>query len=90
MRKLNLTGERLWGRQPSVRQSIVQHLLESVGVVVTRKQVIAAMQTINRTKDDVQWLFNDRRFRVGRGQYTLQPLLLEEVGSEAVGVAFDA
>lgn len=77
MINLNLNDATLWGRNPGVRQSLVREFVENIGVVVTRKQVIAFLDSTGRSKDDAQWLFNNRRFRAARGSYTLQPLLAD-------------
>lgn len=85
MVKVNAADSSLWGRKPSVRQALVVDLFENLGVVVTRKQVIAYLSSTGRSEDDVHWLFNNRRFRVARGSYTLQPLLLED-GNDSASV----
>lgn len=77
----------LWGRNPQARQALVKELAEGVGVVVTRKQVLAFLTSTNRQVADVTWLFNGRAFRAGRGQYTLQPLLAAGEVVSADGVA---
>lgn len=81
---LNTTQSGLWGRNPADRQALVLGLIEKHGVVVTRKQVIAFAQSMGKTNADVRFLFNNRLFRAGRGQYTLQPLVLAGATSSAV------
>lgn len=81
---LNTNQSGLWGRNPADRQTLIQGLIEKHGLVVTRKQVIAFAQSVGKTNADVRFLFNNKMFRAGRGQYTLQPLVL---GDGSVGVA---
>lgn len=75
MVNLNTNDASLWGRDPGHRQSLVREFVEKLGVVVTRKQVIAFLQSTGRTQAEATWLFNNRIFRAARGQYTLQPLI---------------
>ena len=77
MVNLNTNDAGLWGRNPSHRQSLVREFVEKLGVIVTRKQVIAFLQSTGRTQAEATWLFNNRIFRSGRGSYTLQPLLAD-------------
>lgn len=77
MTNLNTTDATLWGRNPAHRQSLVREFVEKLGVVVTRKQVIAFLNSTGRTQAEATWLFNNRIFRAGRGSYTLQPLLAD-------------
>lgn len=77
MVSLNTTDASLWGRNPSQRQALVREFVEKLGVVVTRKQVIAFLQSTGRTQAEATWLFNNRIFRSGRGAYTLQPLIAD-------------
>lgn len=82
MVNLNTNDASLWGRDPSHRQALVREFVEKLGVVVTRKQVIAFLQSTGRTQAEATWLFNNRLFRAARGQYTLQPLIANgDVGS---------
>ena len=75
MVNLKTNDASLWGRDPAHRQGLVQEFVEKLGVVVTRKQVIAFLQSTGRTQAEATWLFNNRLFRGSRGQYTLQPLI---------------
>lgn len=75
MVNLKTNDASLWGRDPAQRQGLVQEFVEKLGVVVTRKQVIAFLQSTGRTQAEATWLFNNRLFRAARGQYTLQPLI---------------
>lgn len=84
---LNTTNTSLWGRHPDVRQQLVTELIDKLGVVVTRKQVLAFVESTGRTENDVTWLFNNRLFRVSRGQYTLQPMIFENGSVNAQNVA---
>lgn len=84
---LNTANTTLWGRHPGTRQQLVTELIEKVGVVVTRKQVLAFVESTGRTENDVTWLFNNRLFRVGRGQYTLQPMVFENGSTTVQNVA---
>lgn len=80
---LNTSDTSLWGRDGAARQALVIELVEKFGVVVTRKQVKAFLQATNRHYNDVTWLFNNRRFRAARGQYTLQPALAADATIDA-------
>lgn len=77
MVNLNTTDASLWGRNPSHRQSLVLELVEKLGVVVTRKQVITYLNSTGRGQAEATWLFNNKIFRAGRGAYTLQPLIAD-------------
>ena len=77
MVNLNTTDATLWGRDPGHRQALVREFVEKLGVVVTRKQVIAFLTSTGRTQAEATWLFNNRVFRAGRGSYTLQPLIAD-------------
>ena len=77
MVNLNTNDASLWGRDPAHRQALVQEFVEKLGVIVTRKQVIAFLQSTGRTQAEATWLFNNRIFRASRGQYTLQPLIAD-------------
>jgi hemolysin-activating ACP:hemolysin acyltransferase len=77
MVNLNTNDASLWGRDPAHRQALVQEFVEKLGVIVTRKQVIAFLQSTGRTQAEATWLFNNRAFRASRGQYTLQPLIAD-------------
>lgn len=81
MINLNTADSTLWGRNPAERQALVREFVEKLGVVVTRKQVLALLLSTGRTHTDATWLFNNRLFRSGRGAYTLQPLIAD--GSNA-------
>lgn len=67
------------GRNPDARRQLVVELVTRMGPIVTRKQILSFVQETGRTHNDVTWLLNDRQFRASRGQYTLQPLLVETV-----------
>lgn len=77
MVNLNVNDASLWGRDPSHRQALVLEFVEKLGVVVTRKQVIAFLNSTGRTQAEATWLFNNKIFRAGRGAYTLQPLIAD-------------
>jgi hypothetical protein len=77
MVSLNTTDASLWGRNPGQRQALVLEFVEKLGVIVTRKQVIAFLQSTGRTQAEATWLFNNKVFRSGRGAYTLQPLIAD-------------
>lgn len=72
---LNTSDASLWGRNAAARQQLVTELVDKLGVIVTRKDVLAFCESTGRTGNDVTWLFNNKLFRAGRGQYTLQPVL---------------
>lgn len=78
MPTLNTADKKLWGRHPTERQQVVMSLLQTFGTVVTRKQVLDHVATIGKEYNDVTWLLNNRLFRLNRGQYTLQPLLVSD------------
>lgn len=84
---LNTSATGLWGRNPSQRQDLVAGLVEKHGVIVTRKQVIAYAQSINLSNAEVRFLFNNKMFRAGRGQYTLAPLVVDNSAAAASNVA---
>lgn len=84
---LNTTTSGLWGRDASARQDLVRQLVENLGTTVTRKQVLSFVGTLGKTNADVRWLFNNKMFRAGRGQYTLQPLLASSDSAVASPVA---
>ena len=65
------------GRNADARRQLIVELVTQLGPVVTRKQVVSFIQATGRTRNDVSWLLNDRQYRASRGQYTLQPLLVE-------------
>lgn len=77
MVSLNTNDASLWGRNPAHRQALVSEFVDKLGVIVTRKQVIAYLQSTGRTQAEATWLFNNRIFRSGRGSYTLQPLIAD-------------
>ena len=77
MVSLNTSDASLWGRNPDQRQALVREFVEKLGVVVTRKQIIAFLQSTGRTQAEATWLFNNKVFRSGRGAYTLQPLIAD-------------
>lgn len=72
---LNTSATGVWGRNAAARQALVRELVEQCGVIVNRKQVMAFIQSTNRTVNDVSWLLNGKSFRAARGQYTLQSLI---------------
>lgn len=84
---LNTSGTGLWGRNPADRQALVSGLIEKHGVIVTRKQVIAFATSVGKSNADVRFIFNNKMFRAGRGQYTLQPLVLDNGAVSASSVA---
>lgn len=84
---LNTTTSGLWGRDVADRQALVTQLVENLGTIVTRKQVLAFVGTIGKSNADVRWLFNNKIFRAGRGQYTLAPLLASTDSAVASPVA---
>lgn len=65
------------GRNADARRQLIVELVTQLGPVVTRKQVVSFVQSTGRTHNDVTWLLNDKQFRASRGQYTLQPLLVD-------------
>jgi hypothetical protein len=83
MATLNTSDKKLWGRHPTERQQVVLSLLQTFGTVVTRKQVLDHVVTIGKEYNDVTWLLNNRLFRLGRGRYTLQPLLMADAQMSA-------
>lgn len=84
---LNTSGNGLWGRDAAGRQALVSGLIEKHGLIVTRKQVIAFATSVGKTNADVRFLFNNKMFRAGRGQYTLQPLVLDNSAASVSSVA---
>jgi hypothetical protein len=84
---LNTSGAGLWGRDVAGRQALITGLVEKHGVIVTRKQVLAFAASVGKTNADVRFLFNNKMFRAGRGQYTLQPLLVDDSATSASSVA---
>ena len=78
MVNLNVNNSSLWGRNPAHRQALVQEFVEKLGVIVTRKQVVALLEGSGRSRNEAMWLFNNRLFRATRGQYTLQPLIAND------------
>lgn len=87
MVSLNTSDSTLWGRNPAARQQLVTELVEKLGVIVTRKDVLSFCEATGRTGNDVTWLFNNKLFRASRGQYTLQPVL---AASDAVAANSNA
>jgi len=83
MVNLNTTQNGLWGRTPADRQALVLSIIEKHGLVVTRKQVLAVAQSMGKTNADVRFLFNNKAFRAGRGQYTLQPFVADTASVSA-------
>lgn len=81
MVNLNTADTKLWGRDPAARQALAIELIEAFGPIVTRKDVLARLHATGRDRNCVSWLFNDRKFRAGRGQYTLQPVMLDSASS---------
>ena len=84
---LNTSAERLWGRDPVGRQELISGMIEAFGTVVTRQQVLAhSIATTGKTPAVAnlyaQFLFNNKLFRAGRGQYTLVPFMLNAPGAE--------
>lgn len=75
---LNTSDASLWGRDPATRQALALELIEKFGLIVTRKGVMAHLLSTGRDRNAVSWLFNNRLYRAGRGQYTLQPCLLAD------------
>lgn len=80
---LNTSDSSLWGRDAANRQKLVTELVEKFGIIVTRKGVLAFCESTGRPRNDVTWLFNNKLFRAGRGQYTLQPVLAASDGDAA-------
>ncbi len=81
---LNTTTAGLWGRNPAERQALVQSIVAAHGLVVTRKQILAHATAQGKGTADVRWLFNNKLFRAGRGQYTLAPLVDDSSAVNAV------
>lgn len=80
---LNVANSSLWGRDAAARQSLAIELIEKFGVIVTRKAVMEHLLSTGRDRNCVSWLFNNKMFRAGRGQYTLQPVLLDSATQSA-------
>jgi hypothetical protein len=71
------TQSSLWGRNPGERQQIAAEIISMFGgVTVSRKQVIQFLSSTGRNINAVSWLLNNKTFRVSRGNYTLQPLVM--------------
>lgn len=86
MSEYTLNPNSKWGRNPVERQTIVRELLERYAIVVTRPQLLEYIKSTNRTVNHVSWLLNEHCYKVGRGQYTLRPLLLESRAESSVSL----
>lgn len=62
-------------RLTDAKKNLVEALAKSLGPVVTRKQVLDYTKSVGLDITAVRWLFNNKAFRAGRGQYDLSSLL---------------
>jgi pyruvate/2-oxoglutarate dehydrogenase complex dihydrolipoamide acyltransferase (E2) component len=56
------------------KKALLGEIVQNVGTVVTRKQVLAFVKTKGGSIADVRWIFNNKLVRAGRGQYDLSKL----------------
>jgi len=78
---IKLNNNAKWGRNPAERQALVTELVGAYGAIVTRPQVLQFLKATNRTVNSVSWLLNGTVYRAGRGQYSLNTLILPEDNS---------
>ncbi len=55
----------------NAKQALLEELKERVGVVVSRQQVLSYIKARGGSIADVRFIFNNKVFRAGRGQYDL-------------------
>jgi len=57
------------------KKAFLNEIVQNVGTVVTRKQVLGFVKSRGGTIADVRWIFNSKSARAGRGQYDLTSLV---------------
>lgn len=66
------------------KRDLAAKIAENLGNIVTRKQVLGFVKSNGGSIADVRWIFNNKLFRAGRGQYDLSKLNSVETESETV------
>lgn len=64
------------------KKAILDLLVENFGAVFTRKQALALIKSNGGTIADVRFIFNNKAFRAGRGQYDVSSLISVDTPAE--------
>jgi len=56
------------------KKALLAEIMQNMGNMVTRKQVLAFVKSKGGSVADVRWIFNTKSARAGRGQYDLNAL----------------
>lgn len=57
------------------KKALLAEIVQNLGNVVTRKQVLTFVKARGGSVADVRWIFNSKNARAGRGQYDLNALV---------------
>jgi len=68
------------------KKELAEKIVQALGPIVTRKQVLAFVKSNGGAVADVRFIFNNKNFRAGRGQYDLSSLNgVEATNTSVVG-----
>lgn len=56
------------------KKALLVEIVQNLGNIVTRKQVLTFVKSKGGSVADVRWIFNNKSARAGRGQYDLSAL----------------
>lgn len=56
------------------KKQLLQKMVESIGPIFTRKQALSFVTSNGGTVADIRWVFNNKAFRAGRGQYDVSSM----------------
>lgn len=65
-----------WGRNRDRRKELVSYIINTFGVLVTRKQVLALVSAGKCEYNELTWLFVNKEFKSTRGQYDLSGMIV--------------
>ena len=57
------------------KKALLAEIVQNLGNVVTRKQILGFVKGRGGSVADVRWIFNTKNVRAGRGQYDLSTLM---------------
>jgi hypothetical protein len=67
-----------WGRKPDQRKELVSYIINTYGMVITRKDLLSLVNANKCTYNDLTWIFVNKEFKSHRGQYTLASMVVSD------------
>lgn len=75
-----------WGRNPDQRKNLVSYIINTFGMIVTRKQLLSLISSGKCEYNELTWVFVNKEFKSVRGQYNLSPMIVIENSESGTNV----